>query len=225
MDLHAILATLARERPVFYSEADFQFALAWRIRETTGEGVRLEYPPHRGEKKYLDIWLPESRAAIELKYWTRKLDARVAGEEFLLLEQGAQDLSRYDCLKDIQRVERVGHGFVVALTNDHLHWKPPLKKGTIDAAFRIHRGRRIRAKDELRWHPRASTETMKGREDPICLRHDYELSWRDYGRPITDGANTKHGQFRYLAVEVPPRGCGSSVCDSESSGCRSNRGG
>ena len=34
LDIHQIMADLAKRRPVFHSEADFQHALAWLIHET-----------------------------------------------------------------------------------------------------------------------------------------------------------------------------------------------
>ena len=79
MDMRKLMDSLARERPVFHSEADFQFALAWQIREATGLDVRLEYPRVPNERVYLDIWLPEAKAAIELKYFKKKLDVEVGG--------------------------------------------------------------------------------------------------------------------------------------------------
>jgi hypothetical protein len=45
IDIKNILKDLAVRRPVFHSEADFKFALAWAIQEADGEAkVRLEYP-------------------------------------------------------------------------------------------------------------------------------------------------------------------------------------
>lgn len=79
-DIHSLLAGLARKRPVFHSEADFQFALAWEIRKRRGFDVRLEFPPFPNERMRLDIWVPELGTAIELKYLTRKLAVRVGDE-------------------------------------------------------------------------------------------------------------------------------------------------
>lgn len=45
-DIHAVMGQLAHRRPIFHSEADFQFALAWRIKETLPDyEIRLEYEP------------------------------------------------------------------------------------------------------------------------------------------------------------------------------------
>ena len=74
LDIHAIMNGLAERRPIFHSEADFQFALAWRIHKTLPDcEVRLEFKPFPYERMYLDVWLPTECVAIELKYLTRKL--------------------------------------------------------------------------------------------------------------------------------------------------------
>ena len=80
LDIHRLMEGLAAKRPVFHSEADFQFALAWEIREETGLDVRLEFPPFPGEPMRLDIWVPDHRTAIELKYPNRERRFRWQGE-------------------------------------------------------------------------------------------------------------------------------------------------
>ena len=68
-------------------------------------------------------------------------------ERFVLRDQGAQDIRRYDFLMDIQRLEdevsegRARQGFAILLTNDPSYWQPPRRDETVDAAFRIHDGR------------------------------------------------------------------------------------
>ena len=42
LNIHLVMQELAKHRPVFHSEADFQFALAWQIRASMPETeVRL----------------------------------------------------------------------------------------------------------------------------------------------------------------------------------------
>jgi hypothetical protein len=128
VDIEDVLLSLAKSRPVFHSEADFQHALAWEIhRHLPQASVRLEYkPPEVTSRMYLDIWvaLGTTRIAIELKYKTRKVKTVVGGEAFDLSNHGAQDLGRYDFLKDIQRLENVCAarrdtvGYTIMLTND-----------------------------------------------------------------------------------------------------------
>src|SRR5579863_7305468 len=108
--VESVINELRKSRPIFHSEADFQHALAWEIHSHFPSAlVRLEIHPGRiGPREYLDIWVQHENItyAIELKYKTRKLDAIYNGEEFRLLNQGAQDIGRYDFIKDITRLER-----------------------------------------------------------------------------------------------------------------------
>ena len=206
--IHALLRGLARKRPVFHSEADFQFALAWEIRKRRGFDARLEFPPLPNERMRLDIWVPELGTAIELKYLTRKLAVRVGDESFALLDQGAGDLGRYDYLKDIERLERItakrshaSAGIAVLLTNDWLHWDAPKKQPdtTIGAAFRVHEGRRL--PKEMCWSSEAGPGSSATRESPIVLSGSYRCHWRNYG-PLLKPDRPRGGQFRYLAIEV-----------------------
>jgi len=201
-DIHALLAGLAEKRPVFHSEADFQFALAWQIKEQTGLDVRLEYPHIPKERVYLDIWLPEVEAAIELKYFKKKLDVEVGGEQFALPNQGAQDINRYHFVSDIERVEGAGRGFAVALTNDPGYWTRGIKEHPIDAAFRLHEGRTLPANKPLAWARHAATGLSKR---PVRLQNSYALAWRDYGPPLAGTAEAGNRQFRYLAVKAERR--------------------
>jgi hypothetical protein len=204
MDIIALMEGLSRNRPIFHSEADFQHALAWRIHKIApGAEVRLEHKPLLHERVYLDVWIPTSRIALELKYLTRKLMANRSGESFALRDHAAQDIGRYDFLKDVQRLERVvllsdlaTVGFAVCLTNDSAYWKVPTHKDTVDAAFRLHEGRT--AKGELKWSERAGAGTIKGREAAIKLRDSYKMTWRDFSEVGAGG----YKRFRYLALEV-----------------------
>lgn len=45
LDIEKCMKSLSEKRPIFHSEADFQFALAWEIqKEYPKANVRLEYP-------------------------------------------------------------------------------------------------------------------------------------------------------------------------------------
>ena len=207
LDIHGVMAELAKRRPIFHSEADFQFALAWRIATTRPDcEVRLEKPFSLfGRRMHLDIWLPMSGTAIELKYRTRSLCIERNGEEFALKSHEAQDYGRYDFIADIVRVERIrgkrraagsasAPGYAILLTNDHLYWRPG-KDDAADKAFHLHEGRVLNS--PLTWATHASSATTKGRDEPFELRRSYELRWKPYS-PLEN----EHGEFRYLAVKV-----------------------
>ena len=206
-DIHGVLKQLARRRPVFHSEADFQFALAWQIAQETSDSVRLERTfSIEGANKYLDIWLRTPGIAIELKYKTHTFSVEHDGERFSLKNHGAQNYGRYDFIEDIQRLEKIAagrrvedrnefsRGFAVLLTNDPAYWEPG-GKGASDEAFRVHHGQRLTG--TMVWTTGRGEKTPEEYPDPITLRGSYELHWRPYSEVAA-----KNGEFQYLAVEV-----------------------
>ena len=206
IDIHDVMTGLARCRPIFHSEADFQHALAWRIRETTPDiQIRLEFKPLLGDGRsiHLDIWIPSAGLAIELKYPTQRLHRTLHDEPFGLAEQGAQPIRRYDFLDDVQRLEHVVEqygpakgGYAILLTNVPNYWNLPRRGDAIDADFRVHERRHLSGR--LSWSANAGAGTRRGRESDINLRGSYDLLWRDYS--VLGAAGNE--RFRYLAVRV-----------------------
>lgn len=206
IDIGQVLSILAKKRPVFHSEADFQHAFAWELhQELPTASVRLELPI-QVKKRFLhiDVWVADQDAilAIELKYKTRGLSVRVGDEQYRLKDQSAQDLGRYDFVKDIQRLEQVSvthpniTGYAILLTNDSAYWVKPANHSTVDANFRIHDGRIVEG--VLAWGTNASDGTKKNREQPIELQGRYGLQWMDYSRP----GPARYGEFRLLVAKV-----------------------
>lgn len=156
------------------------------------------------EREYIDVWLSEGdeERFIELKYKTRRLATTVNGEDYNLLAHSANDVSRYDFWKDVERLERVvkerprAAAYTVFLTNDHLYWQDT-RRLTCDAEFRIHDGRQV-SKQNLCWGDRAGAGTTKKRERRLCLNGTYLLTWHDY----STAAQSSSGRFRYIAVPI-----------------------
>ena len=205
-DVLGLMARLAARRPIFHSEADFQHELAWEARDArVADAVRLELPHQTPDGRIaVDVVLLRgpSRFGVELKYWKRRFQADVAGEAFDLANQGAHDLARYDLWSDVARLERLVDGgtfsgaCAIALTNDQGYWNVGAS-GTIDAAFRLHEGRR--AEGTLAWAAHAGPGTMRGRPDPIKLRRVHAVGWRDYS--VVAGH-----RFRWCALTIEPGG-------------------
>lgn len=207
MDINPLIKLLSKNRKILVSEADFQFAIAWEIKQNMPQAeVRLEYCPADIDKSmHVDVlvknnglWYP-----VELKYMTLGCDVIVNEERYFLKNQGAQDIRRYDFLKDIMRIEKLvstgspfSKGFAVLLTNDRSYWTVSNISNTCDAAFRINEG--AKKNGILRWGDHTGTGTSKGREEPIVLAGTYEMHWNDFSF-IDD---RRWGQFRYLTVEV-----------------------
>ena len=201
-----ILRLLGKKRPVFHSEADFQHSLAWEIhKELPNADVRLEMPVQIDNHYiHIDIYIVnrDKILALELKYKTCRFATEVNGERYRLKDHSAQDIARYDLIKDIHRLEhlcsRQGKitGYAIFLTNDRTYWTNPLNKSTVDANFRINDGRLLNG--ILRWGMNASIGTTKDREKPLELNNQYSVHWRDYSL-LNQGKNEA---FRYLMIKV-----------------------
>lgn len=206
IDFQNVLATLSRSRRVFHSEADFQFALAWTLREMDPHlHIRLESHPEPAVS--LDLLIADTSAdmtwAVEMKYLTRLLTCDDAGERLQLKNHGAQDIRGYDVVKDLHRVERFvsgkpgWRGAVVVLTNDASYWRPRTHGRPTNAdAFRI--GEDVTLSGERAWGLHTGSGTMKGREATLGLAGSYRLRWSDFSRVDASPAGT----FRSLVIEV-----------------------
>lgn len=210
------LRALQVKRKVFHSEADFQHALAWemqwrcdswRVRLETA--ISLQDDPTR--RIHLDLIVRDPRdgtsVAVELKYPTAKLEVEYDREEYQLTSQGARDLTGYDVLKDIRRIEQLvsegkaTSGIAILLTNDPLYWQEPNHRRQTNAdAFRLHQGRTIAGSRDWRLGTGDGTRGQD-RKDPIELQGSYFLDWKDYSQ--LDG---NRGRFRYLTAVVQEPG-------------------
>jgi hypothetical protein len=210
LDIHSLLGELAKERPIFHSEADFQHAFAWLLHRRRPElSIRLEIPIRQHESALhvdLVVFSKNGTAAIELKYKTRALRVSAGDEQFHLADQSAQDLGRYDFIKDVCRLEALAapprqmSGCAILLTNDSSYWNPARDANSVDAAFRIHCERTLCG--SLSWGSRAAQGTIKSRESALVLQRSYKADWRDYSK-VSDAARST---FRYLALRVGDAG-------------------
>ena len=172
-----------------------------RVRQEVGN--LIEGP----DRRYVDIWLPDTGTAIEIKYLARAAVIVHRDEEFRLRDQSAHDVRRYDFCLDISRLEgiiRVGrarNGYAIALTNDPLYWNRPRQPDGIDAEFQLHENRQVTG--TLAWSRRAGAGTLKGREVPIETAGKYTPRWKEYSNP----PGTGYTKFRYLLLHVKPRDC------------------
>ena len=196
-----LLADLARRRPVFHSEADFQHAFARALWQANDQiEVRLEARQPGLTREYLDLlaYGPQGRTAIEFKYFTRHWSDTTGepGELYDLKAHAATDLARRNFIFDIERLERFGatpdqNGLAIMLTNDTSLWSEPPKRPTPtrDQDFRIHEGRTL-----------AGTLLWGGGDYAANTRHlagHYECRWKLYSNVASP-----NGTFRYLLIET-----------------------
>ena len=213
IEFNKILEELSKERPIYHNEKDFQFALAWKIKSLYPDlAIRIEKPIiGDGESsEYLDIVLLDKEnesIGIELKHITSLLEAQQDGEMFYLKTHGANDLRCYDCLKDIQRLEKfikngnISRGYALWLTNADGLWKGNMNGSYYDE-FRIYEGRTISG--SMNWKTGTGEGTKKKREDPITLSGKYTMKWVDYSdvKPLPVMEAYSKGVFKYSLNEV-----------------------
>ncbi|WP_404312130.1 hypothetical protein LG314_12660 [Agrococcus terreus] len=198
--LEAVLARLATHRPIFHSERDFQFALAWEIREMLPDvDVRLETKPSVGVQLDVEARSPRGVTGLELKYLTKPWTGVFQGEEFALKSR-AVDKRRYDVVKDVKRLEQYvsarpgSNGAAVVLASDTSLWSAPRlgARITADEEFRIHDG--VRLAGVRRWGTAAGPGTVRGREAELSLTGSYLVEWKTFA--------TSPIHMRLLTVEV-----------------------
>jgi hypothetical protein len=205
MNIEAILNALRTKRILFHSEADFQFAFAWEIKtQFPHADVRLEYSPPEEPAKRIDILvrLGDEIYPIELKYPTKILQTWVDKEPFFLKNHGAQDLGKYDFIKDICRVETFKEymegyreGYAIWLTNDSSYWTIPRSRDVGYADFSVHHGALKEGK--LQWGASMGPGSTKYREKPLILAGNYRIEWKEYS-----GIKDKNGIFKYSLVRI-----------------------
>lgn len=205
IESQTLLRSLAVKRPVFHSEADFQFAFAWEAKlQNPDLDVRLETHPEPAVRLDLELVAPGGTrgVAVELKYMTRLWGGSARGEPFALKNHGASDLRGYDVIKDIHRVERFvaarpgWSGLVIVLTNDPGYWRPRTHGRETNAdAFRLGEG--ILLEGARAWGPNTGG-TSRGREGVLRLRGSYPLKWVDYSSLGSGPGET----LRALDIEI-----------------------
>lgn len=185
MNLLAVIESLRRKCPIFHSEADFQFALAWKIhQEYSDVEIRLEVSCNTSIKGRVDIVVQFNGTVfpIELKYLKKKLLFQVNGEQFSLVD-GAHDIDMHDCIKDIARLETFQSqmngftaGCAVWLTNDAAYWNPEYN-ASYYSAFHTPQGEVKTGAMAYAAGAKLNSNIEYG--SPITLSGSYDVHWND----------------------------------------------
>lgn len=199
LDLTTVMEALSVRRPVFHSEADFQFAFAQAVAAADPSvEVRLEVRQAADKAEYVDLacWTPHQRTLIEFKYATAGwFGSDPSGERFYVRNHAAYDLARRYYIHDIKRLEQFTatasdtDGIAIMLTNEPSLWADTGRTGARDTNFRIHQGRTLTR--HLRWGTGDTPEFDQH------LHGTYTAHWHDYSH--LDGPK---GRFRWLEMSV-----------------------
>lgn len=202
-----IMKSFGDENTIFCSEADFQFCLAWKIKEKLGNKaeVILEYPqPTEKKINYIDLCViyDGKKHFIELKYKTKKKEVYCHGVKLELKTHAAQDNGRYDFCADIQRLEKYtekgSSSYAILLTNDNSYWNKHLpREQSLGYAFSINEEKEA-LHGKLEWK-KGKILNDKSRKDKLELRGTYNCKncWTDYN----PGSEP---MFKYLMFEILP---------------------
>ena len=201
--MHDVVQQLAKIRPVFHSEFDFQHALAWQIHTSLpNASMRLQLPVRTAtDNIYLDLLVrceDSISYPIELKYKTDLMTSEVNGEQFSLRRH--TDAGLHDFWKDVTRLERYiateerSIGYAIFLSNDPFYWEPGLADKRDVGEFSMCENRVVRAGEEMRSGPRRRIQQS------ITCQFGYKCSWTDYSR--VTATPTTRGHFRYLLLAI-----------------------
>lgn len=198
-ELQEWVSNLAIDRPIFYSEADFQLELGFELKRI-GHKVRLERPINAEDDKTFELDIVvDNEVVIELKYKKIECEYWIDNEKFSLKKDGAGKENRYKIFKDVWRVRHLVErktfkkGFVVLMTNDKQYWNCVSKKLHAHR-FDLSHGREL---------TKGQTLEMGGEKkiyNPIEIKFNDKLEWLDY-RTKNQSVNTNTG-FRFLVIDV-----------------------
>lgn len=208
-DIYRVLHELSKTNPLFCSELEFQFYLAWKIKEIYQEDfhICIEYPlkNYAGKNRNIDLLLIDKCGGyipIELKYKTSKFEYSWNGFDYKLKDQSANDLTKYGHLKDISRIEYFKEtenkflvGYVITITNQNKTWQKVLNPAQTDYEFSLEDGIKI-YKGIKKWQKCVSGYNEE-KNPPITLKNDYVIHWQDFYN-----FNQPHGLFRTLVTEI-----------------------
>ena len=197
LDLNRVLEKMSQSKRnggIFHSESDFQFQLAWNIKEMYPVvDVALEYCFNDGRIDIVISFPDGKEIPIELKYFVKPV------EGYNLNTQN--DTWRvYEVLKDVSRIERFiedkkTNGYTILLSNASIYWRGPSEKNKPNYYnFALTDGKKLEANTPLNWLDPEATAVTESRKNKIVLNQKYLFNWKDY-------KEVENSQFRYLIIE------------------------
>lgn len=207
-DIYRILIELSKTNPLFCSELEFQFYLAWKIKEIYQDDfeIRIEHPTHCNERnRNIDLLLVDhcgKYIPIELKYKTNEVELPQGKYIFSLKGHGAEDTTKHGYLKDISRIEDFKRieskfmvGYAIMITNQVKVWQKITNKNKSDYNFSLEDGIKI-LRGKKKWSENTAVKTQK-ENPPFILENDYSINWFDYCN-----FDCKNGHFKVLVTEI-----------------------
>ena len=194
----------------------------WEIqKEYPKVNIRLEYPV---DKMDIDIVVfcgenNKQMIPIELKWLRTKFECCINGEKFQLALSGADAEVRYDCLKDIERIENISEirdnfveGYTIWISNIETHFTGEHKYMQFDISQD-----KTTETDGIDWRRddehkiiNLTKDTLKNveesRKKAIELKDSYTFHWEDYSiidkSEIKEKTYYKQNKFKYCITTI-----------------------
>ena len=207
IDIQSIIKELSIKHPIFTCEAEFQFYLAWEIKQQYGEdfNIILEHPViMNNSNRYIDLLLVNKEGKhipIELKYKTKAYECKHNCHMYKLKNHGADDITRYSYLKDVERIEFMQKydpnflvGYAIIITNQICVWEKSPCENEISYEFSLENSKTITQGTKCY---RKTTQDFLKNHPELYISNNYNINWQNYA-DFCD----KNGCFKILITEV-----------------------
>ena len=229
-----------REKPRFFvSEAHFQMSFikeAMRLFNDKFEyypefHIRLNEGTINEENFEIDLLILEKstneKTLIEFKHKTTntsnksfKIPLPFDEGYFVPTSMAAQDLGKFDCWSDIERLEKLinvekiyDNGFFILVSNDDLYWKNTKENNTHGRDFSLDSFRKG-TKSWDKWNDEIGHVDdsliggiTHGRDRKITINYCHKFKWSDppfatFDHQLKPRETKKCGVYKYLVVEL-----------------------
>lgn len=228
-DVEKVIQKLSNDKRIFVSEADLQVSFIIEASKTiekefyyypefspSSDEVPKEYKDNFGGKVNFDLLIIDKetndKTIIEFKYKTKELSNYQTNRDGMpvYINKGgndAPDLGRYDCWKDIYRIEQFvkskycKKGFFIFITDVEAYLTNPEDKYYKD--FDMSKGQHSPNQNGKYWKQRNNhiSSIGKERDHPLKINNLYEFEYKTFLEEFTTGKKTKHN-FKYLIVKI-----------------------
>ena len=198
-----VLTKIAYKDHFFVSEAHLQTEFIIAAAELYPENNYYpEINPEKEKTIHFDLLIKtkHQKVLIEFKYITREYSEDVDGMHLLVKSHMSLYKRRYDCWKDIERIEYysknknsdIDYGYFILLTNAPSIWNES-KRDCLDKDFHINAGEHIAKIKKWDILPKG----IKDRIDSIEITNNYTFQYNDFYN-----SNKQNGEFKSLIVEI-----------------------
>ena len=206
--IYNIINSMRKKYKCFVSEKHLQFAFATeasKIIKNSKIYPEFVFADFGGKHIDLVVQVGKYRVGFEFKYIVSYCEGDYDGLHIKLRNQSALPVRRYNCLSDIERLEKlkennnINEGYFCLMTNEKQLWKKSItRKDTTDKNLRfengISHGRKF-------WSKNASIGTKNGKNKAINIKNDYTVRFIDF-LDLCDFGFKGNTTFKLLLIKV-----------------------